>query len=464
MFPQLNVGLLLSSSYYGAHSLRILAFEARRGPWLPSIRSVALGLLLLGHVVLAGGRHVAAAEEKELFACTFQNTALAKPWKTIGGTWQVQQGVLKQLDAGLDDPCKAVLVVDDAEELSSGIMVTAKLRLDTWKDDDQARAGVGLCCDPETGYGLNLAFNRGQLQFVHDYVTWAPGCAFSCQTGTWYWMKLCKTAGVLKGKAWRDGEPEPADWMVSWTGFDQSLTGYPALLGSSGGPGAGGSTVSFAECRVARIGPGPWTYYTKKSTWQETMAASLEALARQNAGDGGLRAQDRRSAEREPLAAAPARFLRSPIAAANGLGAPGRHLAAGRAERDGCRRWPSATPRPREPVWPNEPASLPRTCQPTAGLESLRNLYYRSREIEDTLARWDDAKVQSLRLAVVDLMRTFGRTVRPRAGVSAASGGNRSRRGGGARQRGPTRQPRSDWPPPCSASSRCARKRYWPIR
>ena len=35
-------------------------------------------------------------------------------------------------------------------------------------------------------------------------------------------------------------------------------------------------------------------------------------------------------------------------------------------------------------------------------------MYYRSREIEALLALWDDAKVQSLRLAVVDLMRTFG--------------------------------------------------------
>ena len=73
MFPEPNVRLLPSSSCC-THSVRTLAFEARRSPWRPGIRSVALGLLLLGHVVLAGGRHVAAAEEKELFACTFQNT------------------------------------------------------------------------------------------------------------------------------------------------------------------------------------------------------------------------------------------------------------------------------------------------------------------------------------------------------------------------------------------------------
>ncbi len=245
-----------------------------------------LGLLLLCSTFCLVGR-LASAEVQELFACRFPNSSLAKPWKTIGGTWQVLQGVLKQVDAGLDDPSKAVLIFDDRVELSSGIELTAKLRLDTWKGDDQARAGIGLCCDPETGCGLNLAFHRGQLQFVHDYVAWAPGCAFSYQTGVWYWMKLCKTSYGLRGKAWRDGEPEPDSWMVEWTACDPSLVGYPALLGSSGGPGVSGTTVSFAECRVVRVGPSPTAFYTKKSTWQETMSASFDSLKRQSDAAAG---------------------------------------------------------------------------------------------------------------------------------------------------------------------------------
>ena len=84
--------------------------------------------------------------------------------------------------------------------MASGIVVTAKLRLDTWTGDAQARAGVGLCCHPENGYGLNLTLNRGQLRFVHDYVTWTPGCAFPCEADTWYWMKLWKTPDALRGK------------------------------------------------------------------------------------------------------------------------------------------------------------------------------------------------------------------------------------------------------------------------
>ena len=46
--------------------------------------------------------------------------------------------------------------------------------------------------------------------------------------------------------------------------------------------------------------------------------------------------------------------------------------------------------------------------QQMTDLEPLRRLYYRSRELEETVARWDEAKVQSLRLAIEDLSNTFG--------------------------------------------------------
>ena len=332
---------------------------------------------------------------------------MTKPWTTIGGTWQVQQGLLKQVEAGLDDPSKAVLVIGDAEEMSSGIVVTAKLRLDTWKGDDQARAGVGLCCDPASGHGLNLALNRGQLQFLHDYVTWAPGCEFACQTGVWYWMKLCKMPGTLRGKAWRDGEREPADWMVSWTGCDESLTGYPALLGSSGGPGIEGSSVSFAECRVTRVGPSPTNWYAKRSTWQETMLASLATLAQ------------------EPAASAPA----DPQVALARQETLWRRLQRDFSDKQSRRQmaWER-----QDGLWPQDGQSstaadlaeryvgatraglvgearrLAATVRQTADLDTLRNLYYRSREIDERLARWNDEGLRALRRAVEDLTRTCG--------------------------------------------------------
>ena len=57
----------------------------------------------------------------------------------------MQQGVLKRVDAGLDDPSKAVLVIGDVEEMSSGIEVIAKFRLESWSGDDQARGPASAC-------------------------------------------------------------------------------------------------------------------------------------------------------------------------------------------------------------------------------------------------------------------------------------------------------------------------------
>ena len=160
----------------------------------------------------------------------------------MGGTWEVQGDCLKQISPGLDDPSKAVLVLDDRNDLMTDVVFTAKLRLDNWQDSELARAGIGLCCDPRNGHGLNLVFNRGRLRFVHDYVAWSPGSRVLLQTGKWYWMKLCKTAGELAGKAWLDGTPEPAGWTTSWRRFrrgPERLSGAGRLLGRAEGGSAG---------------------------------------------------------------------------------------------------------------------------------------------------------------------------------------------------------------------------------
>ncbi len=168
----------------------------------------------------------------------------------IGGQWKVEAGCLKQTQPKPADPTKAILVTGDQEELSSEVVVVAKLRLDSWKDGESARAGISVCSDPATGHGFNLVFHQGKLEFVHDYVTWGPGVKFPYRVGAWFWMKLGKTAGALNGKAWPDGDPEPAEWMVTWQRGEDEVTGYPALVGGAGGPGDDFCTVSFASCQV----------------------------------------------------------------------------------------------------------------------------------------------------------------------------------------------------------------------
>jgi hypothetical protein len=189
-----------------------------------------------------------AADATAVFTSDF-NTALTKEWRLIGGQWKVEAGCLKQTQPRPADPTKAILVPGDRDDLSSEVVVIAKLRLDSWKDGDGARAGVSVCSDPATGHGYNLVLHQGKLEFVHDYVTWGPGVKFPYRAAVWFWVKLGKTAGALHGKAWPDGDPEPADWMVSWQRGEADVTGYPALVG-----GAAGAddfcTVSFASRQV----------------------------------------------------------------------------------------------------------------------------------------------------------------------------------------------------------------------
>ncbi|MCY2953929.1 MAG: SUMF1/EgtB/PvdO family nonheme iron enzyme [Planctomycetota bacterium] len=225
---------------------------------------------------------VAAAAGKEVFSCTFEN-GLSGQLRIVGGKWEVKEDCLWQMDAGSDDPNKVVLVVGDAEDLSTGIVVVAKLRIDSWKGNEWSRAGISCCSDAQSGNGLNLIFHQGRLQFMHDYVAWGPSRVFPFATGKWYWMKLHKTAGEMKGKAWLDGDAEPADWMVTWRDYSPEVIGYPALVGCSGNAATGDSRVSFAQCSVVATGEGPSAIYAKKATWHETMAAGIDGLARQKA-------------------------------------------------------------------------------------------------------------------------------------------------------------------------------------
>lgn len=190
-----------------------------------------------------------AAEPKLLYSCDFK-TALAQEWKLVGGQWRLEAGWLRQTQPRPADATKAILVFGDREALSSEVVVIARLRLDSWKDGEGARAGLSVCSDPATGHGFNLVFHQGKLEFVHDYVTWGPGVPFPYRVGVCYWMKLCRTAGLLKGKAWPESEPEPTDWMITWPRRGDDVTGYPALVGGAGSPGDDFCTVSFAGCRV----------------------------------------------------------------------------------------------------------------------------------------------------------------------------------------------------------------------
>ncbi|MCL5098013.1 MAG: glutamine amidotransferase [Candidatus Omnitrophica bacterium] len=207
-------------------------------------------IILLAIVIGFSSALVARAGQTLFFSTTFKNQ-LAKEWKLVGGEWNVRDGSLRQTGSDSADPKKSILVMGNEDDLSTGILITAKLRFDWETRDAMSRVGISVCTDLD-GYGLSLVFFSGRLQFLHDQVAWGEGCAFPYESGKWYWMKLYKDEVQMKGKAWRDGEPEPADWMIAWENYDKELTGYPGLNGGS----YGGGSVSFAQLIVERIETG----------------------------------------------------------------------------------------------------------------------------------------------------------------------------------------------------------------
>ena len=357
-------------------------------------------VLTLGLAIAAGP---AAAAPPAQFSGTFEK-GLAKPWRIVGGKWEVRNGCLEQLDAGMDDPNKAILELADPEDLAAGIVVTARVRIDAWSNDDWARAGVGCGCDRATGYGLNLVFHKGRLEFVHDYVAWGPGCPFPIQVGAWYWIKLAQDGNTLQGKAWADGTAEPAQWMVAWTRTGEPPVGYPALVGSSGNVQAGKSRVSFSECRVAALPTLVASCYLKRATWQETLLASLDALEKQSPAPP---TGDQRGLYQERLW----RLLRRDFGDPQSL----RRMAWEQKDKI----WPSDGPPRIDALAANYARAIGGGLDAqgkqivagvkTAGdLEPIRAIYYRAREIDEVLARWNDADLASLRRAVEDLAATFG--------------------------------------------------------
>lgn len=379
-------------------------------------RTVALGMLALwaGVIVAATGdgpvppepRGTPGLPAKLVFACDFTES-LAKEWQMAGGKWGQTNGCLKMTDPGSSDPTKAILLVGESDSVSFDVVVTAKLRLDAWSEDNGGRAGVGVCADPATGHGLNLVFYRGRLAFVHDHVEWGPSCDFRCKVGEWYWIKLHKTEMGMEGKAWRDEQPEPTDWMVTWTQDKAGVTGYPALVGCSASSERRISAVSFARCEV-RLGDGPFGYYTRGTAWFETMAASRVALARQEVEIAARAKQPPSSskARREGLWA----LLQRDFQDGDSL----RQMAAERQDNIWTEDWSFDRPNVLAERYANATRAglaerareLAERTKALPDIQPVRELYYRSREIEQVLAGWD-ANIESLRLAVEDLTGTY---------------------------------------------------------
>jgi hypothetical protein len=84
------------------------------------------------------------------------------------------------------------------------------------------------------GNSQKLQIRSWTAQLEHRFAVNLP---FTWQPDTWYVLKFrAETQGekaVLKGKVWKKGEAEPADWMITGTDEIGNLQGSPGLFGNA---------------------------------------------------------------------------------------------------------------------------------------------------------------------------------------------------------------------------------------
>lgn len=177
-----------------------------------------------------------------LFTDALNGPTLGPAWTTGNGAWGLANGALSQTSAAIANEKKATLT-----GLAAGAAneVQARVRVDSWTAGPYARAGVGLGTDA-AGLGYNLVFRDGNtVQFLNDQVAWGNAFAFNWQPGTWYTFRMRQDAdGTLHAKVWADGQPEPADWTFTQTGWAYRA-GWASLNGGSAALDLGNSTASF---------------------------------------------------------------------------------------------------------------------------------------------------------------------------------------------------------------------------
>jgi glucose/arabinose dehydrogenase len=184
-----------------------------------------------------------------IYADSFDSRAISSAWSFVGGTWQQQGGVLAQNDSSTPGLIKKAILTDQAYPADQ--QITAKVWAQTWFAGDAARAGVGIYTDPTTGQGFELLFHGdNQVQFLDDGVAWGNAYSFAWSKNTYYWFKLTDQNGVLLGKVWQDGTPEPSSWMFQQSGWSDRSGGDPALDGGAAAPHMGRSTAVFDAVNV----------------------------------------------------------------------------------------------------------------------------------------------------------------------------------------------------------------------
>ena len=110
----------------------------------------------------------------------------------------------------------------------------------------------GLGLNGMSGYRLQVSPGKYALEFFRNDVSRAS-VKFDWVSGKWTHLRfrVTKTGDrwKLAGKAWTDGRPEPADWLISLEETDELPAGRAALYGSP----YSGTPIRYDDLLVTRV-------------------------------------------------------------------------------------------------------------------------------------------------------------------------------------------------------------------
>lgn len=138
--------------------------------------------------------------------------------KTGGGTWSVENDMLKNVGAS-GDPNK--LIITALGNLSAPVEMLAKIRVSAFSGGDVSRMGLSCCMDSASprGSGYCALFHQdsSSLDFLNDLRSWGTKSSFSWSLNSWYYMRFrvvdpASRAGQVR--VWPIGVAEPSAWTV----------------------------------------------------------------------------------------------------------------------------------------------------------------------------------------------------------------------------------------------------------
>ena len=194
-----------------------------------------------------------AADAKTLYENKFETTAvdsLPDGFLALEGDFKVKEAAGHKVLELPGAPAESYYGVLFGPATNWGVSVSARV-FGTNKGRRLPSFGVGL--NGGSGFRLRVSPSKQALELYHgeDLNTNAP---FVWKSGAWTLLRLQVRASggqswKVEGKAWLEGTPEPADWMISW---DES-TAPPNGKASVWGTPYSGTPIWYDDLKVTGL-------------------------------------------------------------------------------------------------------------------------------------------------------------------------------------------------------------------